>query len=157
MIKKKSIELTEAPSEVMENPLGLSAVNEFYFAADMNCAESILRAANNIYSLGMDESALRTASGFGGGMGTGHLCGAVSGCIMASGMLFVRERAHESQDLQNITAEFIDRVNKHFNSLLCNDIKKSHYDDEKGCSQVVYETAELFWSLVSEYSDKRIR
>ena len=157
MIKKRSITSTANHSSVLDNPLGLSAVNDFYFSADMNCAESILRAANIIYSLGIDEHGLRTASGFGGGMGVGHVCGAVSGCIMAAGMLFVRERAHESENLHDFTADFIERVNNHFNSLLCNDIKNLHYHKELGCSQVVYETAELFWNLVSENSDKRIR
>ncbi len=157
MIKKNSLEYTESPADNKESPLGISAVNDFYFAADMNCAESIIRAANTIYSLGLDEQVLRTASGFGGGMGAGHLCGAVSGCIMAVGMLFVRDRAHESDDLPLITADFIERVNKHFNSLMCSDIKKSHYQEELGCSQVVYETAELFGRLVLDYNDKRIR
>jgi len=157
MIKKNLFEFAESPAVSMKNPMGASAVNDFYLSADMNCAESIMRAANTIYSLGLDDQVLRTASGFGGGMGVGHLCGAVSGCIMAAGMLFVRERAHESDVLQIITAEFIERVEKHFNSLLCNDIQKSHCHEDLGCSQVVYETAELFWNLVLEYDDKRVR
>ena len=157
MIKKKSFEIADNPAILMNNPLGSSAVNEFYFSADMNCSESILRAANKIYSLKIDKPVLRIASGFGGGMGAGHLCGSVSGCIMAIGMLFVKEKAHESEDWKKITADFIERVNKHFKSLLCSDIKNSHYHEELGCSQVVYETAEIFWKLVLDYSDKRVR
>ncbi|NQT60085.1 MAG: C-GCAxxG-C-C family protein [Bacteroidetes bacterium] len=157
MIKKKTIEFTDSPAKVMDNPLGKSAVNDFYLSADMNCAESIVRAANKLYSLEIDEHALRTASGFGGGMGAGHLCGAVSGCIMAAGMLFVRVRAHENDVLQNITADFIERINNHFDSLLCSEIEKKYSTEDFGCSQVVYETAEFFWNLVSDNNDKRIR
>jgi len=157
MVKNKLFEFAEGKADAVENPMGSSAVNDFYLSADMNCAESIIHAANTIYSLGIDDQVLRTASGFGGGMGVGHLCGAVSDCIMAAGMLFVRERAHESDVLQIITAEFIERVEKHFNSLLCNDIQKSYYQEESGCSQVVYEIAELFWDLVLEYDSKRVR
>ncbi len=157
MIKKKSNAIGDKTAVLTDNPLGSSAVEEFYFSADMNCAESIMRAANKIYSLKIEEPVLRAASGFGGGMGVGHLCGSIAGCIMAVGMLFVKERAHESDDLKKITADFIDRVNKHFNSLLCSDIKNSHYQVDLGCSQVVYETAEIFWKLVLDYSDKRVR
>ena len=40
-----------------------------YYDQDYNCAETILRAANDEYQLGLDEAALRLAAGFGGGMG----------------------------------------------------------------------------------------
>ena len=43
--------------------------NDFYMNQNYNCGECILRAANKAYDLGLDERALKLASGFGAGMG----------------------------------------------------------------------------------------
>ncbi len=43
--------------------------NDFYMNQNYNCGECILRAANKAYDLGLDERALKLASGFGTGMG----------------------------------------------------------------------------------------
>ena len=46
--------------------------NDFYMNQNYNCGECILRAANKAYDLGLDERALKLASGFGAGMGCGN-------------------------------------------------------------------------------------
>lgn len=38
--------------------------NDFYMNQNYNCGECILRAANKAYDLGLDERALKLASGF---------------------------------------------------------------------------------------------
>ena len=55
--------------------------NDFYMNQNYNCGECILRAANKAYDLGLDERALKLASGFGAGMGCGNTCGALSAAM----------------------------------------------------------------------------
>ena len=43
--------------------------NDFYMNQNYNCGECILQAANKAYDLGLNERALKLASGFGAGMG----------------------------------------------------------------------------------------
>lgn len=47
----------------------VNKIEEYYTEHDLNCAETILNAANDVYKLGLDKNALKMASGFGGGMG----------------------------------------------------------------------------------------
>ena len=62
-----------------------------YFAQRYNCAESVLLGLIEYYNLEC-ECAPRIASGFGGGVGQcGDLCGAVSGAVMAIGLIFGRD------------------------------------------------------------------
>lgn len=58
------------------------------FLSGMNCAEAVLKAS--MEELGIDDRLIpAVASGFGGGVGrTGHLCGALSGAVMASGIRY---------------------------------------------------------------------
>ena len=61
------------------------------FAQRYNCAESVLLGLIEYYNLDC-ECAPRIASGFGGGVGQcGDLCGAVSGAVMAIGLIFGRD------------------------------------------------------------------
>lgn len=58
------------------------------FLRGMNCAQSVFLAFSDLF--GMDErTALKISAPFGGGMGRmREVCGALSGCLMAAGMLF---------------------------------------------------------------------
>ncbi len=44
---------------------------KYYLEGDYNCAEAILRAANDACALGLREDALRLAGGFGGAWAAG--------------------------------------------------------------------------------------
>ena len=76
-------------------------------AEDYNCAEKILYGANQAYNLGLDQKALKVSAGFGGGMGLSLVCGALTGAIMVLGVMFVKEKAHESTRIKDLTQELL--------------------------------------------------
>ena len=57
---------------------------------DFNCAEKILYGANQAYQLGLNKDALKLSAGFGGGMGIGDTCGALTASVMVLSLLFVK-------------------------------------------------------------------
>lgn len=57
-----------------------------YHAGGMNCAQSVLAAFADRVGL-TEEQCLAIGTGFGGGMRCGSVCGALSGAVMALGML----------------------------------------------------------------------
>jgi C_GCAxxG_C_C family probable redox protein len=56
------------------------------FTGGLNCAQAVFAEFAEDNSLDLD-LALRIACGFGGGMGQGDMCGAVTGGIMAIGLI----------------------------------------------------------------------
>ena len=50
-----------------------------YYQQGYNCAETIIRAGNKYYNLGLDENAFRITGAFGGGLQVGDVCGALTG------------------------------------------------------------------------------
>lgn len=94
------------------------------FAQGYNCAQSVLVA--HAAQLGMDEAtALKIASGFGGGMGRmAEACGAVTGAFMALGL----KHAGTSSDREAKEAiyarirEFAERFRERNGSLPCRDL-----------------------------------
>ncbi len=91
------------------------------FAEGFNCSQAILSAYAE--PLGLDEeTALKIAAGFGGGMGRlGKTCGAVTGAFMVLGLRYGRgspDQATKKRVYARIQ-EFADRFNSRNGSLTC--------------------------------------
>ena len=67
-----------------------------YFHQGFNCSQSVLTAFSNDYGI-QPETALRIATGFGGGIcSKGEICGAVTGAYMALGLKYGRVSAEDT-------------------------------------------------------------
>ncbi len=124
-------------------------INGFLYKEDWNCAEHMLVGANHAYSLGLDDKALKLAAGFGGGMAIGSVCGALTGAIMVLGMLFVNERAHESEKIKELTTELLDRYKQAMGDIDCTPLKEKYRNDEIKCRNVILEAAKILDDIVA--------
>ena len=75
----------------------------YYYTMDKGCAEAILLAANDVYSLGMTEAETGLFAGFRTGMGCGSTCGSLTGAI---GVL--SRKYHGREDLKELCARFVE-------------------------------------------------
>lgn len=64
----------------------------YYRSGKMHCAEAVLASIRNEFAPEVGEEVVRLAAGFGGGSGSGCICGAVSGGTMAIGMVLAGDR-----------------------------------------------------------------
>ena len=117
--------------------------NDYMQKNDFNCAETMLRAANEAYDIGLSEEALRAASPFGGGMGREGACGAMTGALMALGIMRGSGKSHEDPRLGELRDEFVRRFEERFGSTECAAIKARHRDPVKNCQVVVEGAAEI--------------
>jgi len=94
------------------------------FSGGYNCAQAVLAAFCDESGLDPD-TALRLASGFGGGVRCGEICGAVSGAVMAVGLKcgFYIEKDFTQKDFCNRkTFEFLEKFKAENGSILCRDL-----------------------------------
>lgn len=123
---------------------------ELYGEVNMNCCERILYGANKAYNLGLKKDDLRLAAPFGGGMGIGTVCGAVSGALMVLGLLYSGKLEKETGLKEDITIPFLQRVKKKQGGLTCN-YNKAHYAIQEpafDCSAVILSLAECLDDMV---------
>ncbi|MBN1330516.1 MAG: C_GCAxxG_C_C family protein [Candidatus Heimdallarchaeota archaeon] len=94
-----------------------------YFHGDYNCAQAVLRAVLEEKNLFFSD-APAIAANFGGGIiGRGEICGAVSGALMAIGVIASKkeETITEQKKLANeIAKKFYEEFEKIFNHNTCN-------------------------------------
>ena len=74
----------------------------FYRSGRMNCAEAALMAVKNNFRPEIPDSVVEMAGGFGGGSGTGCLCGAVVGGTMAIGLVIPNDKRQVSKLTQEL-------------------------------------------------------
>lgn len=117
---------------------------------DLNCAETIIYAANEYYNLNLDKKALKSMAAFGGGMGIGDVCGAITGALAVLGIIFVKDRAHESGKIKEISVEFFYRFQSFLEYKNCVELKEKFANNEERCSKIIYTAARVLEELIEE-------
>jgi C_GCAxxG_C_C family probable redox protein len=76
---------------------------QLYRSGKYHCAEAVLEAVRRHFAADLPESVVSSVSGFGGGSGSGCICGAVSGGTVALGLVLSdkKETAHLTKELHS--------------------------------------------------------
>ena len=122
---------------------------------DLNCAETILYAANQVYHLNLNSDSLKLAAAFGGGMGIESVCGVLAGSLMVLGRLFIKETAHQHPEIKELSKELFDTFQKEMGDILCKPLKDNYRTEEKKCREVVLKGAEVLDKIIIRELNKR--
>ena len=103
-----------------------SLANE-YHRRGFNCSQSVLAAFSDLTGLSEQES-FNVAGGFGGGAGTGELCGAITGAVMTLGLLTpvdMDDPAGSKKRTVALSKELQKRFVERFGALRCQELLKA--------------------------------
>ncbi len=131
-----------------------SLAPKYFLEEGYSCSESIARAA---VELGLAQGSLVSiATSFSGGIGSGCLCGAVSGSLMVLGLLHGKNKDNIARSLAK---EFYQRFTKLHKVTCCRvltkDYKDFHSKERKNhCSNMVYDCARILDELLAELKQK---
>ena len=104
------------------------------FDQGFDCAQTVLSAFAEDLDLD-EETALKVAAGFGGGMHLGDMCGCVTGALMALGLKYgwSEEGDRVGKDLMNGKAqEFERRFRERLGSLRCRELLEADVSTPEG-------------------------
>lgn len=119
----------------------------------MNCAEALLRAANDEYGLGIGPEGLKMMAGFGGGMGLeNNCCGALSGAVAAISARFTKTKGHENPEVKELCRSFLSRFMGKHGNIFCGPLKErhKHADEKLRCLAVVEMAARELEDVMKE-------
>jgi C_GCAxxG_C_C family probable redox protein len=132
-----------------------------YFRQGLNCAECVLRTFMDIYEVDMPDEIICMATGFGGGMGhTKNTCGAITGAVLALGLLKGRKDPfgpkeemagrikHLQQEIYPVFGEMIEEIEAKYGTLICKEMSKQFDDFEskprmKNCMEIISYCSQL--------------
>jgi len=126
-------------------------ISKYYFDGNYNCAETILRAGNEYYNLGLHDRDMIMVGAFGAGIQCGNTCGAVLAGASILSMRYVEAKAHESTDIKPVTTNLIREFKLAYGSTLCKDIKAQSFKPEYRCLKTVETACDIIEKVISEY------
>jgi C_GCAxxG_C_C family probable redox protein len=115
----------------------------------MNCAEVLLRGANDKYEINLPEESFRMLQGFGAGFYSERTCGAFSGSLAALSAMYTDERPSDQAKMTRAAKLLVEEFEKEFGSLDCDYIKKHHRDEVAGCNPVKLRSGQVFDRVVA--------
>lgn len=128
--------------------------SKFYYDENYNCAETMIRAGNEYYSLGIHDRDMIAFAGYGAGIQSGNTCGAILSAVAILSMKYVEKKAHESADIRPVTNALIREFNNRYGSVLCRDIKPQSFSPEFRCKNTIETACDILEKVISEYSQK---
>jgi C_GCAxxG_C_C family probable redox protein len=124
-----------------------------YFKQGLNCTECLLQTIMDLNNVNLPQEVICLATGFGGGIGeTKHICGAITGAVMALGAVrgrrdpfakeTLKERIVEIQSHYDPFAEMATEINDIYGTLICKELTTPLGDYEgkarkKNCMQII--------------------
>lgn len=105
-----------------------------YFDEGFNCAESVSLALSRCVNLPC-ECIPKIATGFGAGMRTGSICGAVSGAILAFGLKYGRMNPSETErrdHVNRMVTEFMEKFKREHKTIVCQELLGINPSTEEG-------------------------
>lgn len=126
--------------------------NDYGKEEELNCAEKIIHGANQAYDLGLSPESLKVAKGFGGGMGIGSTCGALTGGIMAISKKFAGSNLGK-EEFYAIIQDYLNEYEARMGSIYCKELKEKYViDDDSNCDQIIEESAKLLDEIINKYN-----
>ena len=116
-----------------------------YRSDKMHCAEAVLRAVQSNFRPDLPDTVVTAAAGFGGGSGSGCLCGAVAGGTMAMGLVLQDDK----QKVKRLTHELHRWFKDQYGATCCKIILQTH---KKICPELTGRVAGKVAELLSHDS-----
>lgn len=130
-------------------------LGKYYFDQNYNCAETILRAGNEYYNLGLHDNDMIMVAAFGAGIQSGNTCGAVLASASILSMKYVEARAHESEDIRPVVNKMMRKFKEKYSSTLCKDIKPQSFKPEYRCQKTIENACDILEAVIEEYSKEK--
>jgi len=155
---KKAIAENKTTEELMALA---DEIGRGYFRQGLNCAECMLRTFIDIYEVDVPDEVICMATGFGGGMGhTKNTCGAITGAVLALGLLKGRRNPfgpkeemgdrikHLQQEIYPVFGQMVEEIEAKYGTLICREMSKAYEDFEskprmRNCMEIIGYCAQL--------------
>jgi len=128
-------------------------LGKYYFDQNYNCAETILRAGNEYYNLGLHDRDMILVGAYGAGIQSGNTCGAVLSGASVLSMKYIEAKAHESKDIRPVVQKMMRKFNETYGSTLCKDIKTQSFKPEYRCLKTIETACDILEATIAEYEN----
>ncbi len=121
-----------------------------YYQQGYNCAEAMIRAANQEYGLNINDDDIKLFAGYGLGMGSMLTCGLATVGVAIYSRLAVKTKAHETPDFIQGAHRYMEGFAKAVGSSSCAQLRQTSYDKVTKCQSSVQAACRYTQSFLTE-------
>ncbi len=130
-------------------------LDKYYKNTNYNCAEAVFSAAMEAWNVDMPKETVKAMACFGAGMGSGSVCGAISGGGAALSCKFVKgDGGHTSPELMSMTRSYIRQVREKYGDETCKTLRPQFFNKEERCYHTIYRLAEILDDVYEKEMNK---
>ena len=127
---------------------------EKHYRAHHNCAESLLLAANDQYALGLSDRDIQLMKAFGGGMGVGGACGALTGALAALSLIYPTTASAVEGGIRADSAKLVREFEAALTSQDCDVLQPLYRTEENRCLETVLRGADVLEKHIDALNGK---
>lgn len=118
---------------------------EYFKSGELFCSEAVLKTINDMLPEPQNDEIIKLSSGFAGGVGiSGCLCGAISGGIMALGLVYGRLYGDNMNDKMLPKAAMLhDYIKDMYHATCCRVLTKDIKNDDEKTQHCIKITGEV--------------
>lgn len=117
-----------------------------------NCAEVMLNACNDYYNLNLDKKALDMIIPFGAGIGTGKVCGILTGGVAVIGVMLSEDKPTKNLKMKEATKGWVEELERELKDTDCKAIKEINLKVNEGCSRLILKATDILEKIIGDYS-----
>ncbi|MDD8048362.1 MAG: C-GCAxxG-C-C family (seleno)protein [Thomasclavelia sp.] len=122
-----------------------------YYKEGYNCAESIIRGANDYYDLKLHDHDMKMVAAFGIGLQVGDTCGALNSAACVISSKYIETKAHDNpRELQKITSTLVKSFEDKMGSRLCPKVRAKYFTPELRCQNTVSHTCDILETVIND-------
>lgn len=126
-------------------------LEKYYKESNHNCSEAIFLAAREAWEIDLPEETVNMMAGFGGGMGSASVCGAITGGVAALSCKFVEGgTGHNSPLLMHKVRRYLKLTKEAYGSIDCKDLRPQFFTTEERCFNTIHHIAEILDQVYAE-------
>lgn len=130
----------------------LVRLTEHYYKNELyNCSEAVIHAANDYYHLDLKPEDMKMFGGFGAGMFSGFVCGALSACVAVISKMVIKNKVREEMDdVKPIIRRTVRIFQEHLGGTSCPELRPKYFTKEEVCLKTTLLAAEALEKAVNE-------
>lgn len=129
-------------------------VTKYYTQGNYNCSETLIHAANEYYHLNITDDDMRMFGGFGSGMYSGIVCGAmVANVAILSKMVIKNKAKEETKQILPVINQMVKDFREHLQGDSCKELRPKYFTPETSCLKTVLLASEVLEKAVNDLGD----
>jgi len=122
----------------------------YYDQCDTNCAETVLKCANDEWNFDLDAKSFKAIACLGAGACCGKFCGAIAGGLAALGEKYIDVCFHKTEGLKDLGKRFVLECEAKLGSVDCDVVRPKYRTEDKRCRETIEIVAQILQSIVNE-------